>query len=38
MKKRTRRRGKMTKTNKTAIGTVERGKQKLSILEKNMLK
>ena len=39
MKKRTRGRGKMTKTNKTAIGTVGRGKQKLLIFEKkNMLK
>ena len=27
----------MTKTNKTAIGTVGRGKQKLLIFEKNML-
>ena len=34
MKKRTRGRGKMTKTNKTAIGTVGRGKQKLLIFEK----
>ena len=38
MKKRTRGRGKMTKTNKTAIGTVGRGKQKLLIFEKKMLK
>ena len=34
MKKRIRGRGKMTKTNKTAIGTVGRGKQKLLIFEK----
>ena len=38
MKKRTRGRGKMTKTNKTAIGTVGRGKQKLLIFEKKHVK
>jgi hypothetical protein len=38
MKKRTRGRGKMTKTNKTAIGTVGRGKQKLLIFEKKYVK
>ena len=38
MKTRTRGRGKMTKTNKTAIGTVERGKQKLLIFEKKYVK
>ena len=36
MKKETRGRGKMTKTNKTAIGTVGRGKQKLLIFEKKI--
>ena len=38
MKKRTRGRGKMTKTNKTAIGTVGRGKQKLLMFEKKYVK
>ena len=38
MKKRTRGRGKMTKTNRTAIGTVGRGKQKLLIFEKKYVK
>ena len=38
MKTRTRGRGKMTKTNKTAIGTVGRGKQKLLIFEKKYVK
>ena len=38
MKKETRGRGKMTKTNKTAIGTVGRGKQKLLIFEKKYVK
>ena len=38
MKKETRGRGKMTKTNKTAIGTVGRRKQKLLIFEKKYVK
>ena len=38
MKKRTRGREKMTKTNKTAIGTVGRGKQKLLMFEKKYVK
>ena len=38
MKKRTRGRGKMTKTNKTALGTVGRGKQKSLIFEKKYVK
>ena len=38
MKKRTRGRGKMTKTNKTAIGTVGRGKQKILIFERKCVK
>ena len=38
MKKRSRGRGKMTKTNKTAIGTVGRRKQKLLIFKKEICK
>ena len=38
MKKETRGRGKMSKTNKTAVGTVGRGKQKMLIFEKKYVK